>query len=69
MKAPVTFLTSYLDSNYIVETAALIDATSTDNYVITINDKITSGFTINMNANSLPGLLEVMWFTIPFSNP
>jgi hypothetical protein len=66
-QATVTFNTAYASANYAVECTVL--ATSNKSYVVTVDAKTTTGFTIKIGANNITNLTAVDWFTKPYRDP
>ena len=66
--SPVLFNTSFLNSNYSVSLTPE-GSMMMGGYAISIYDKTNTGFSINMNTNTITGLTSVMWVASPFVNP
>ena len=59
--ASVTFSTAYPNTNYAISCIELAAVGSSHN--ITITSKSSTGFTINLGANNITGVTEVLWQT------
>lgn len=66
-QATVTFNTAFATANYAIEATVL--ATSNKSYVVTIDSKATTGFTIKIGANNIANLTAVDWFAKPYRDP
>ena len=62
LKATVTFTTAFDDVNYAI---AVDKITIGGAYAHTIEDKLTTGFIVNLNSNNAVGLVEVLWQASP----
>jgi hypothetical protein len=61
-KATVTLTSSYPDTNYAITLSVSTDGTKT--FAPQVENKLSSGFTVNLNSNNLANLVEVGWHTI-----
>jgi hypothetical protein len=57
--ATVAFGSSFASTSYAITLSALTDGSRS--FLPTVQSKTISGFTVNLNANNLAGLLEVGW--------
>jgi len=59
-KANVTFITPYANTNYAISFSEY-NSVSGSAHNITIENKATTGFTINTNTNNVTNMVEIMW--------
>lgn len=57
--APIVFATAYPDNLYSVQATAITQ--NNTSYVITVEAKTSTGFTINANSNNINDLIAVSW--------
>ncbi len=62
-KAVVTFTSPFATTQYAVTLGPLTDGSRT--YTPSVEAKLTTGFTINLQSNSLVGLVEIGWHALP----
>ena len=60
--AVVTFATPYASTNYAV-TLGEVAASGSPSHAASISDKLTTGFTINLNSASMTGFVGMDWHT------
>jgi hypothetical protein len=65
-KANVVFGTAMPDANYSITFAPVTDGSRT--FSPCVESKLATGFTIDLQANNLAGLVEVGWHAMPFGS-
>lgn len=65
-KANITFASAFPDTNYAVTLAPATDGSRT--FSPCVESKLATGFTIDLQANNLAGLVEVGWHAMPIGS-
>jgi len=67
-QAPVTFVTPYPDTNYAVSYMISTGSGADAAFIATIENKLATGFSINLHTDIITDVIDVEWTTTPLGN-